>query len=125
MYEEAISLTKFERPAAAKFRELLSQAESDQDVIKFFHQTVRDFLAAATENQLDVDFEDVELTPDSAPYFRFSNRLTEHQAYQPLTNSDLVQILSRFAEQANKHIIHLNKHPEKTNGKIKGQQNKR
>jgi hypothetical protein len=39
---------------------------------------------------------------------------------QALVNSDLQPILQRIAEPAAHRYIHVAKHPEKTNAKIKG-----
>lgn len=115
-----ISLNKYEKQVLPKFRDQLNQAESEEDVKKFFVETVERLLALATENSVDPQYNDIRLVPGSAPYYQLTSQLMNCQAMQALGNSDLHPILHRIAQPAAHRYQHVAKHPEKTNAKIKG-----
>lgn len=115
-----ISLNKYEKQVLPKFRDQLNQAESEEDVKKFFVETVERLLSLATENSVQTQYNDIRLLPHSPPYYTLTTQLLNTKAMQALSNSDLTSILQRIAEPAAHRFQHVAKHPEKTNAKIKG-----
>ncbi|MFO7604357.1 MAG: hypothetical protein R6X06_11165 [Gammaproteobacteria bacterium] len=116
---QMMSLTKYEHQVLPKFREQLNQAESVEDVKKFFIGTIQEFLGLATEGCLAANYEDIALLPDNEPSYRLAPGVTDSEAIKALASSDLKAVLQRMAEQASHRYKHLNKNTLKTNLKIK------
>lgn len=115
-----ISLSKFEKQVLPKFRDKLNQSESEEDVKKFFVETIERLLSLAIDAKVDTQYGDIQLVPETSPYYHITPELLNREALQTLQNSDLTAVLKRIAEPAAHRIMHLSKHPEKTNSKIKG-----
>ena len=115
-----ISLSKYEKQVLPKFRDKLNQSESEEDVKKFFVETIERFLGLATDDAIKFQYDDIRLMPDQPPYYHLSQQLLDCEAMKALQNSDLTSVLKRIAEPAVHRYMHLAKHPEKTNSKIKG-----
>ena len=116
---QMMSLTKYEHQVLPKLRDQLNQAESVEDVKKFFIGTIQEFLGLATDGNVTADYEDVSLLPDQKPCYSLAAQVTDNVAIKELANSDLKAILQRLAEQASHRYKHLTKNNTKTNLKIK------
>lgn len=114
-----MSLSKYEHQVLPKLRDQLNQAESVEDVKKFFVGTIQEFLGLATDGSVNADYEDISLLPEQDPCYALAPGLTDDAALKALANSDLNAILSRFSEQAANRYKHLAKNNTKTNLKIK------
>lgn len=114
------SFTHIERELMHHYRDQLNHAESEEDVKKFFFQTIERLLSNILDGAMKIDNDDVVLTPGNPPYFQISERLSTNETFQALQeHSDLKAVLRRFAEPAIKHNQHLRGHPEKTESKIR------
>ena len=114
------SFSHIERELMHHYRDQLNHAESEEDVKKFFFQTVERLMNEILYGSIRIENTDVVLTPDNPPYFEVSERLAAHEAFRSLQqNSDLNAVLKRFAKPAVKHYQHLRGHPEKTESKIR------
>ena len=116
---QMMSLTKYEHQVLPKFREQLNQAESVEDVKKFFVGTIQEFLGLATGGNLAANYEDISLLPDAQPSYMLASHVTDSHAMKALAASDLCAVLQRIAEQASHRYKHLTKNNVKTNLKIK------
>lgn len=116
---QMMSLTKYEHQVLPKLRDQLNQAESVEDVKKFFIGTIQEFLGLATDGNVTADYDDISLLPDQKPYYSLTAHVTDSAAIKELENSDLKAILQRLAEQAAHRYKHLIKNNTKTNLKIK------
>ncbi|GBE09065.1 hypothetical protein BMS3Bbin11_01011 [bacterium BMS3Bbin11] len=114
-----MSLSKYEHKVLPGLRDQLNQAESVEDVKKFFVDTILKFLSLATDGNTIAEYEDISLVPDQEPYFSLTPQLSNDIAIKELANSDLDAILGRLAEQAANRYKHLAKNNTKTNLKIK------
>lgn len=114
------SLSRFEKLVLPKFRDQLNQSESEEDVKKFFVETVERLLNLATNNAVDPQYNDIQLVPGQHPFYQLAPALAECEPMRALENSDLRYVLKRIAEPAAHRYQHILKHPEKTNSKIKG-----
>jgi len=114
-----ISLTKYEHQVVPKFRDQLNQAESVEDVKKFFIATTQELLSLATEGSLSVDYDDISLLPGQTPSYSLSSQVTDDASFKELANSDLDAVMGRLSEQASNHHKHLMKNNTKTKLKIK------
>lgn len=116
---QMMSLIKYEHQVLPKLRDQLNQAESVEDVKKFFFDIIQEFLSLATGGNITADYEDVSLLPDQKPCYSLAAQVTDSVAIKELANSDLKAILQRLAEQAAHRYKHLMKNNSKTNLKIK------
>jgi hypothetical protein len=115
------SFTKFEKKYRTRIREQMDQAESTQDVRRFFFQIVRDMLREIPGCEVDLVYEAVRLTPNEAPGFAFKPELLGEGGFERLqalmADSDLERILRDFAETCIHRLRRLDKNPEKTEAK--------
>jgi hypothetical protein len=114
------SFTRYEREILPNFRQKISKAESTEDVKKFFFYTVKELFNSVFKGQMGFDYEEFKLTPDRKPYYRLSERLLSSKDFTSVWNdSDLPRVVNRLAESSIRRCKHLEKHPEKTDSKIR------
>jgi hypothetical protein len=98
----------------------MNKAESVEEVKKVFTKTVEELLKDVLDKKVVVKAEDLTLLPDSEPLYRISDRLQEDERLKSYwTQSDLPHVIHRLAESASGRHRHLEKHPEKTEAKIR------
>ncbi len=115
-----LSYSKIEKELLPKFRKEISTSESTEDVKKFFSYTMQDLLTRVFSGKAKLVYGDVSLQCELEPPFVLSTTVRELEEYASIwNNSDLPQVLSRFATIAAHRHIHLQKHPEKTEAKIR------
>jgi hypothetical protein len=115
-----LSFTKHEHEVLPDLRQKLNKAESTEDVKKFFIYTALELLEKIFEGEMHFDYEDIALTPGSTSNYTVSQRLLSSEAFTSVWNhSDLPNLMGRLAESAINRYRHLEKHPEKTDAKIR------
>lgn len=115
-----LSFTKYENEALHSYRQRLSSAESSEDVRKFFLYTTQTLFRDVFGDRLRVEPEDITLIPETKPYYRLADRIVSAELFDTTwRQSDLSRVMSRFAESAASRVKHLEKHPEKTDRKIR------
>lgn len=114
------SFSKNEQEILPVFRQKMNNAESTEDVRKFFVRTVIGLFGSVFSDSLEVEYEDVFLRPDAAPFFGLSTRLAGDARFQAVWNgSDLPSVVGRLAKSARCRFRHMEKNPEKTESKIR------
>jgi len=114
-----LSFTKHENALLPSFRERMSQAESTEDVKKFFAYAAEELAKNCVESDLDWRYEDISLAPDAETGFCVSKRLLcVPEFVEAWEASDLPNIFGRFATSAVNTYRHLEKNPAKTEKKI-------
>ena len=114
-----LSFTKQEQGARSRFRELLTQAESTEDVKKFFYQTVRDLLVDVCDSLPVFNIPDVQLDLSRGEGYSLSDRLMDEADLSNLMHgSDLDDILRRLSENAWNRYHQLEKNPARSEQKI-------
>ena len=118
--EKQESFAKIEQDVRHTFRDNLNNAESDEDVKKFFVYAVRDLMEQAYEGQVTIEYDDISLDLKAAGGFVCSKSLNKDKVFmQVWRNSDLPRIVERMAEKALNRIKHLEeRHPDKTEAKM-------
>lgn len=116
---QMMSFNKYEHQVLPKYRDQLNQAESVEDVKKFFIGTIQEFLGLATEGNLKAAYDDISLLPDKQPGYSFEPQIINSTEMKEMKNSDINAVLKRLAEQAVHRHKHLSKNNMKTNLKIK------
>lgn len=115
-----LSFTKYENEALHAYRQKLNSAESTEDVRKFFLHTTQTLFRDIFGDRLHVESEDITLIPEAKPCYRFADRVLSAELFETTwRQSDLPRVISRFAESATSRMKHLEKHPEKTEQKIR------
>ena len=115
-----LSFTKYENEALHAYRQKLSSAESSEDVRKFFLYTTQSLFRSVFDGRLRVESEDITLIPEAEPCYRFADRILSVELFDTTwRQSDLSRVVNRFAESAASRMKHLEKHPEKTDRKIR------
>jgi hypothetical protein len=116
---DMMSLRKYEHQVLPQLRNQLNQAESVEDVKKFFVGIVQEFLNLATDGDVTAEYEDISLLPEQDPSYALAPQLADSTAIKALADSDLNAILAHLSEQAANRYKHLAKNNTKTNLKIK------
>lgn len=115
-----ISFTKYEKELLPDFRQKINLAESSVDVKTLYARTSLELLDKALEGELSLEFEDIALEPDNDNKYVLSDRLLASPTFTDIwNNSDLPHVLARFTDTAINRFVHLEKHPEKTEAKIR------
>ncbi len=116
-----ISFSNLGNECVHKFRDKINNAENIVDLRNYFAFTVIDFLNQIfEESQLDIDADDIKFNPDTKELYILSDRLTNDLEFKKIWDiSDLKNVIYKFADSANHRYIHINKHNEKTNKKIR------
>ncbi len=115
-----ISYSAYEKKYWPSFRDKINHSENCNEVAALFSSTVASILNDI-DDILEVRNDEVNFIPqEETCNYSFEHRLTDGprlKAY--FDESDIGSILDRFAYAAVNRHTHLNKHPEKTNSKIK------
>lgn len=115
-----LSFTKIENELRPDFRQKMSKAESTEDVKKFFVYTAMKLMKEVFGDDIKLEYDDIVFVPSAAPYYRINDDITEMDRFKSIwEESDLPQVLNRFAESAANHFNHLTKNPDKTESKIR------
>ena len=118
-----LSFSKDENELLPDFRNKISKAESTEDVKKVFAQTTGQLLIRIFGDKLKTEYEDIKLHPEAlnrAPAFTVAEHLKSRTDFMEIwDNSDLPHVVGRLAQTAQNRFKHLEKHPEKTNAKIR------
>jgi hypothetical protein len=113
-----LSFTKNLNKVLPRFRENMSNAESTEDVKKFFFYTVRELLEDIFKEEMEIKDDDIKLLPNKLPYFSLSPKIIAN-IKEAWKGSDLPHLIEKLAESAIGRFKHLEKHPEKTESKIR------
>ncbi len=116
--EKMLSFTRKYDEIIPEFREKINKAEHIEDIVNTFELSVVKLLENILEKELDIEEDDIIFNPENPPYYKISDRIIS-ELNEKWTNSDLPHLLEKLAEQAYKKYKHLEKHPEKTEAKIR------
>ncbi len=115
-----MSFTSAEKELIPEFREKLNHAEGVIDLKNFFSHTVIKLLHKAMNGGLPLMPDDIQFAPESDTGYKISPRLQNDRLYQDLSeNSDLEQIIRKFASATAKRYARFRKHPEKSPSNIR------
>lgn len=115
-----LSFTKQSNEVLPGFRQKINQAESSEDVKKFFAYSVQELLQKVFTDKIDFAYADIALTPDTQPYYAVNEALLADEHFASIwQGSDLPHLIARMAETAQNRYTHLEKHPDKTEAKIR------
>ena len=115
-----ISFTKYENEVLPDFRKKINLAESTEDVINSFVQTITELCTTIFEEKIDFDYEDITLILDREPHYKINQRFFGSGEFAAIWNdSDLSRVIGRFAKTAMNRYKRLEKYSEKTDIKMR------
>lgn len=115
-----VSFTKYENEVLPDFRKKLNLAESTEDVLNFFVQTIIELCNNIFEGKIDFYYEDITLILDNKPHYMMNKRLFNSDDFTSVWNaSDLSRVIGRFAKSAMNRYKRLEGYSEKTDTKIR------
>ena len=118
------SYAKLEKHFVHELRQGLNHSENITDVMNCFSHIAGSFLRKAFENRIDILDSDLILTPENSKKFQYSNRVLQQEEFvDGISNSDMDNIISKFAIVAEHRYVHLGKHLEKSELKIRARRN--
>jgi hypothetical protein len=114
------SYAKFEKEFIHDLRLKISHAEDIADVINGFSHVAGAFLRKIIDGEFDLYDDDIIFDSSVEGKYKFSDRLLENKFFLGLIEeSDILNIISKFAETADHRYTHLSKHPLKSDLKIR------
>ncbi len=117
------SYVKLEKSFARELRSEVLHSENTTDVKNCFSQIAGKFLRKAFDSQIDILDKDVILDPSAESKFTFSDKIMSDGNFKTgVKESDIKQILERFANAAEHRYRHLSKNPLKSDLKIRSAQ---
>ena len=115
-----ISFSKYGNKVLPAFRNRINQAESTEDLKKFFVYTIKELFDDIFTGELKFDYEDIALNTSSSPNYTLSEQLLADEKFIPSwKDSDLPKIVGDLAATAMKRHKHLAKNPAKSEAKIR------
>lgn len=116
-----LSFSKYENAVLPDFRQKINHAESAEDLKKFFAYTAKElFEYIFSGEKIKFEYNDISFMPEDAPHYTVSERLLKSTEFKSVwNNSDLPHVFARLAKRAVNRYKHLEKHPEKTEAKIR------
>lgn len=115
------SYALYEKDFGHEFREKLNHSEDSSDISNHFSHIVSKMLNKIFGDKFTVKDPDIVFEPQTeGGHFSFSRKLLDNSDFKnALDNSDIGHIVERFAEAAHHRYLHISKHSEKTNSKIR------
>ena len=116
-----MSFTGLEREYVPRLRSLINRAEDRVDLENHFRHTVADMLNRIfSAHKLRISAEDVIFDPGEGEHYSVSRSLFDYEPFRATwENSNLKQVIRGFAHSAYRRYRHLDRHPEKTEKKIR------
>jgi hypothetical protein len=116
-----MSFSHIEKELLPEMRNKLNHAEDSIDVGNYFRFTINNLLLKVFENEaLELGTDDIAFNPEVENYYSVSPQLLDHPVFKRTwEQSDLSNVVQRFAETSYNRHIHLNKNLKKTNLKIR------
>ncbi|MCP4132846.1 MAG: hypothetical protein GY754_17910 [bacterium] len=104
-----------------QLRHKVSHAEDKIDLENQFSYTITNFLKKVFEGKnLTIAAYDVVLNPGAVNFFTLSSKLLNSKVFMDAWDgSDMPHVIKKFADTACHRYIHLDKHSEKTENKLK------
>ena len=120
MTAQQLSFSKVENEVMPEFRRRINEAESTEDVKKFFAYTIQELFNKIFPGSVPLSFEEIRLQPDESPGYWLSEAVLAREDVAGVwATSDLPHILDRVSQVAVKRHAHLMKNPQRSESKIR------
>lgn len=109
-----------EKKYMSLLRKKINESESKTDLVENFSSTVSNFLNQVFNESIAVHDNDIIFKPDTGDKFILSTKLKESEQFlNTWNNSNLPSFIGKVADTTYHRYIHLDKHTEKTEKKIR------
>lgn len=116
MYKKSFSF--YEKKYLPKYRDMVNKSRNIVELSNAFAHTVHNFLVDATD--IEINTESITFNSEYEPYYSIKSILLKNDKFNKLIdNSDLLNIINRFAKTAHDRYMKVQKHNDKTNKKIR------
>ncbi|MFC1887377.1 hypothetical protein ACFLYK_01055 [Candidatus Cloacimonadota bacterium] len=104
-----------------KMRDQISNSEDKIDLGNSFSYIVSGFLGKVfAEKEINIEDDSILFDPEAENYYSINSELLDQGDFsETWQNSDLPNLIKKFADSTYHRYIHLNKHKEKTDRKIR------
>jgi hypothetical protein len=104
-----------------KMRDQISNSEDKIDLGNSFSYVVTGFLSRIfSEKKIAISDDSILFNPNAENYYSINSELLgQGEFVETWQNSDLPNVIKKFADSTYHRYIHLNKHKEKTDRKIR------
>lgn len=107
------SFSNIEKNLLHEFRERISKSEDKVDLLNVFSKTTNAFLLEVFKGKIKIKDTDCIFDPKDEKYFRFSEQvMSEKYFLETLNNSDIKNVIKRFADTTKHRYIHLQNNPK-------------
>ncbi|HOP64206.1 MAG TPA: hypothetical protein PK358_07710 [Spirochaetota bacterium] len=114
------SITAEVRGVARSFRDKINLSEDRVDLMNNFSMAAIEIVKKSIKGGADIRLDDITLDVDSSKGVRYSDRINKIPEFRELLEgTDLESQIVHLAEAAKHRYIHMAKHREKTNLKIR------
>ncbi|MCD4820226.1 MAG: hypothetical protein K8S23_16210 [Candidatus Cloacimonetes bacterium] len=116
-----ISFSHIEKEYLHEMRNKINNSENKSDLKNHFSFTILNMLEEVfEEKEVELNGDDVLFDPKAEKYFILSSSLKDQVIFQETwKGSDLPNVIGRFAYSTYHRYLHLDKHLEKTERKIR------
>ncbi len=116
-----ISYTSIGNEFLHKMRDQISNSEDKIDLGNSFSYVVSDFLNKVFEEYgIEIGDDSILFDPEAENYYSINSELlVQNDFAETWHNSDLPSMIKKFADSTYHRYLHLNKHKEKTDSKIR------
>lgn len=119
-YKATQNLHEVEKEFFSKFRNRVTNSKKVDDLRRAFTISVADLLGTLLDEEISLDGEDVSFSPEKKDHYRISEEFRgSPPVFEILNDPEIRQILKKAAQTAHHRYLHLKKHPEKTELKIR------
>ena len=115
-----VNFESVEKKYMSMLRKKLTTSENKTDLAKHFSCTVSNFLNNVLDEEPVVYESDIIFNPDSGKKYTLSTKLKQSEHFlNTWNNSNLPHFVGKAADSTYHRYLHLNKHSEKTEKKIR------
>ena len=119
-YKATQNLHEIEKEFFSKFRNRVTNSKKVDDLRRSFTNSVADLLGSLLNEDISLNEEDITFSPDEKNHYKLSEDFHGSSPFfEVLNDPEVRQILKKAAQTAHHRYLHLKKHPEKTELKIR------
>lgn len=119
--KKQISFSQIGNELIHELRNNINNSEGPVDIANHFSYSACKLLKSVfSDDSLQINQESVIFNPQAKNYFTLDGVLLQNSSFAEIwQNSDLSNVIEKFAESSYHRYVHHNKHQEKTNKKIR------
>ncbi len=118
---KSLSFSGLEKQFLHEFRNRVILSQDPNELENLFHHMVDKIVNSASLAHMNINVKDFIIDPQHQDGYRMAEPLLAREEFRQIyENSDLRQIIGRFAQPICKRSIHLKRNPKRSDTKIRG-----